>query len=139
MIRRPPRSTRTDTLFPDTTLFRSAAVGTVRDLDPKAEHVAELALQRLDIRMGVLMGHGPGARFFGLAGTHELLGLADGKIAVDDLERERRRIVRFYDRAGVATVQLADSHLAQPLRTSFNQHQQRNEERPVGTDSVRTR
>src|SRR3546814_7705033 len=24
MIRRPPRSTRTDTLFPDTTLFRSA-------------------------------------------------------------------------------------------------------------------
>src|SRR3546814_15310985 len=26
MIRRPPRSTRTDTLFPDTTLFRSPAV-----------------------------------------------------------------------------------------------------------------
>src|SRR3546814_18480517 len=25
MIRRPPRSTRTDTLFPDTTLFRSPA------------------------------------------------------------------------------------------------------------------
>src|SRR3546814_9903890 len=27
MIRRPPRSTRTDTLFPYTTLFRSVAVG----------------------------------------------------------------------------------------------------------------
>src|SRR3546814_10020955 len=27
MIRRPPRSTRTDTLFPDTTLFRSYAKG----------------------------------------------------------------------------------------------------------------
>src|SRR3546814_10502153 len=27
MIRRPPRSTRTDTLFPDTTLFRSSGVG----------------------------------------------------------------------------------------------------------------
>src|SRR3546814_5783981 len=27
MIRRPPRSTRTDTLFPDTTLFRSQRVG----------------------------------------------------------------------------------------------------------------
>src|SRR3546814_18858835 len=26
MLRRPPRSTRTDTLFPDTTLFRSEAV-----------------------------------------------------------------------------------------------------------------
>src|SRR3546814_1574989 len=31
MIRRPPRSTRTDTLFPYTTLFRSAAHG---DSDP---------------------------------------------------------------------------------------------------------
>src|SRR3546814_11662595 len=28
MIRRPPRSTRTDTLFPYTTLFRSSVVGT---------------------------------------------------------------------------------------------------------------
>src|SRR3546814_4189882 len=27
MIRRPPRSTRTDTLFPSTTLFRSARLG----------------------------------------------------------------------------------------------------------------
>src|SRR3546814_8506058 len=32
MIRRPPRSTRTDTLFPYTTLFRSDA------LDPVSEH-----------------------------------------------------------------------------------------------------
>src|SRR3546814_15282863 len=31
MIRRPPRSTRTDTLFPDTTLFRSVAAGAARD------------------------------------------------------------------------------------------------------------
>src|SRR3546814_7001633 len=30
MRRRPPRSTRTDTLFPYTTLFRSALAGTVR-------------------------------------------------------------------------------------------------------------
>src|SRR3546814_12612877 len=29
MIRRPPRSTRTDTLFPDTTLFRSGEQGQV--------------------------------------------------------------------------------------------------------------
>src|SRR3546814_18774654 len=33
MIRRPPRSTRTDTLFPDTTLFRSG-----ESLDPDAHH-----------------------------------------------------------------------------------------------------
>src|SRR3546814_15880782 len=32
MIRRPPRSTRTDTLFPYTTLFRSDVVVHVRDI-----------------------------------------------------------------------------------------------------------
>src|SRR3546814_1513002 len=31
MIRRPPRSTRTDTLFPYTTLFRAAAIGSPAD------------------------------------------------------------------------------------------------------------
>src|SRR3546814_5858746 len=34
MIRRPPRSTRTDTLFPYTTLFRSAASVTIADPAP---------------------------------------------------------------------------------------------------------
>src|SRR3546814_4938710 len=33
MIRRPPRSTRTDTLFPYTTLFRSRAIASM-NLDP---------------------------------------------------------------------------------------------------------
>src|SRR3546814_20591327 len=37
MIRRPPRSTRTDTLFPYTTLFRSAAKpGTAPDMSAAA-------------------------------------------------------------------------------------------------------
>src|SRR3546814_16268781 len=45
MIRRPPRSTRTDTLFPYTTLFRS------REL---LLHLFELALENLDLlRRGV--------------------------------------------------------------------------------------
>src|SRR3546814_9176659 len=34
MIRRPPRSTRTDTLFPYTTLFRSVFGGGIRFADP---------------------------------------------------------------------------------------------------------
>src|SRR3546814_11546555 len=33
MIRRPPRSTRTDTLFPYTTLFRSELAEVVREID----------------------------------------------------------------------------------------------------------
>src|SRR3546814_12208199 len=37
MIPRPPRSTRTDTLFPYTTLCRSIAVGTVETLDLDAK------------------------------------------------------------------------------------------------------
>src|SRR3546814_4953799 len=35
MIRRPPRSTRTDTLFPYTTLFRSRACGE----EPRTDHL----------------------------------------------------------------------------------------------------
>src|SRR3546814_15626453 len=42
MIRRPPRSTRTDTLFPYTTLFRSL------------EAALELLLVRLDLHRGTL-------------------------------------------------------------------------------------
>src|SRR3546814_6164370 len=36
MIRRPPRSTRTDTLFPYTTLFRSARPAVSRSKPPRA-------------------------------------------------------------------------------------------------------
>src|SRR3546814_5133483 len=38
MIRRPPRSTRTDTLFPYTTLFRS--LGNLQDVDVASDAVA---------------------------------------------------------------------------------------------------
>src|SRR3546814_1815829 len=37
MIRRPPRSTRTDTLFPYTTLFRSSMLVTQAEIDSLAE------------------------------------------------------------------------------------------------------
>src|SRR3546814_12164527 len=52
MIRRPPRSTRTDTLFPYTTLFRSDAgrlVGLVARAAEAGTHVLRLAAeQRVD-------------------------------------------------------------------------------------------
>src|SRR3546814_3945481 len=44
MIRRPPRSTRTDTLFPYTTLFRSHAEG--READRADGRTAEAAVPR---------------------------------------------------------------------------------------------
>src|SRR3546814_3407952 len=45
MIRRPPRSTRTDTLFPYTTLFRSYAIG---DCAVHANPFADSAVIRLE-------------------------------------------------------------------------------------------
>src|SRR3546814_15317160 len=42
MIRRPPRSTRTDTLFPYTTLFRSRGTGGFEDHDA-VSHAGDLA------------------------------------------------------------------------------------------------
>src|SRR3546814_5276881 len=55
MIRRPPRSTRTDTLFPYTTLFRSAGLIGVRNgqsiLWPDENHrLAELAVLHVENR-----------------------------------------------------------------------------------------
>src|SRR3546814_19500657 len=50
MIRRPPRSTRTDTLFPYTTLFRSReGVGRRR----RRRRRAGLAFQRVEAELGV--------------------------------------------------------------------------------------
>src|SRR3546814_20376230 len=50
MIRRPPRSTRTDTLFPYTTLFRSDIILAARD-QPRARGF-ELAVGKRDERLG---------------------------------------------------------------------------------------
>src|SRR3546814_3512680 len=51
MIRRPPRSTRTDTLFPYTTLFRSmhSDVDTVE----RAEIIRDLRLGVFDVLIGI--------------------------------------------------------------------------------------
>src|SRR3546814_1070051 len=60
MIRRPPRSTRTDTLFPYTTLFRSPSRGEVKEwcmqvLD-RRKAMAILPLWRLAFRPFFLAG-----------------------------------------------------------------------------------
>src|SRR3546814_11979872 len=62
MIRRPPRSTRTDTLFPYTTLFRS--VGLLgRDLPPDQQaHQHRNQCHRQDRRRGHRIGFGKGER-----------------------------------------------------------------------------
>src|SRR3546814_10053619 len=46
MIRRPPRSTRTDTLFPYTTLFRSAEIAGLDHRQPQVAQRAAEAVER---------------------------------------------------------------------------------------------
>src|SRR3546814_2297087 len=51
MRRRPPRSTRTDTLFPYTTLFRSASGATPKDYGLKVQsHPVLMVTSRLKMR-----------------------------------------------------------------------------------------
>src|SRR3546814_2012818 len=76
MIRRPPRSTRTDTLFPSTTLFRSDRVGVValaRGDDVAAAvtevvdaHALEVVADRGVVRHA--FHRGPGVAAVGLGG-----------------------------------------------------------------------
>src|SRR3546814_3337322 len=74
MRRRPPRSTRTDTLFPYTTLFRSEGVRIVIDLKRDAT---------ADVRLNQLWRHTPAQSSFPAnmlairGGRPEMLGLAD--------------------------------------------------------------
>src|SRR3546814_4133849 len=46
MIRRPPTSTRTDTLFPYTTLFRSRRLGPIGGAD-LAQQIVDMTLERV--------------------------------------------------------------------------------------------
>src|SRR3546814_4690867 len=60
MIRRPPRATRTDTLFPYTTLFRSPACAQARRGDRAgADVAAALAAAALRGRQHLRHGRGP--------------------------------------------------------------------------------
>src|SRR3546814_3607620 len=78
MIRRPPRSTRTDTLLPYTTLFRSDAAAGVARLDDVVEITARCRHEGVGELLPVLLG----ARL-------DLRGVAQ-VAAEDDLDRALR-------------------------------------------------
>src|SRR3546814_20165508 len=83
MIRRPPRSTRTDTLFPYTTLFRSLDLGAVVLL--QLDHVARLQLAEAVERRDLV----------GLEQHRDAAGelLHDGVLAADHLGHVHLRVL----------------------------------------------
>src|SRR3546814_5193263 len=105
MIRRPPRSTRTDTLFPYTTLFRAPVLGVDAELHVAAAGVdADLAQHRdggvaqaLVFLVGQRLRRGDGDR---VAGVHahrvEVFDAAHDDAVVrgvaDDLDRKSTRL-----------------------------------------------
>src|SRR3546814_18377595 len=85
MIRRPPRSTRTDTLFPSTTLFRSAAAD--RDQQAPQRHM----IGHAGVADGAeVNGIGIAQLIDGVVGHHPAgLGIAlAGPVIVAPFERE---------------------------------------------------
>src|SRR3546814_10812848 len=95
MIRRPPRSTRTDTLFPYTTLFRSEPTARSSDLEPQDEVGAKRRIVSDD---GVFVGRGIGSKGNGVA-AHDCL-LRDGDKERAGLAGERGRLGAAISSAG---------------------------------------
>src|SRR3546814_1427669 len=90
MIRRPPRSTRTDTLFPYTTLFRSSADG--------ARHAPRRTACKRSTREGTLRARGCAARRVrSEEHTSELQSLMRISYAVFCLKKKKRIHRHNYD------------------------------------------
>src|SRR3546814_6344598 len=93
MIRRPPRSTRTDTLFPYTTLFRSIVER--RDRDHHRVGLDRLAHGRVQQPLGDLPMAGAGAdvaRVRSEEHTSELQSLMRQSYAVFCLKKKKKNI-----------------------------------------------
>src|SRR3546814_17001236 len=86
MIRRPPRSTRTDTLFPYTTLFRSHAVAA--ELQDRLVEGADGG-DVPEMRVADVDDHAPGS-LAEIEGAEEGFGRGEEDLAPDGRSEERR-------------------------------------------------
>src|SRR3546814_7701624 len=98
MIRRPPRSTRTDTLFPYTTLFRSikAKLGSYTDGDLSSEMVQMLAsnLQtdpQTIIEMNARITGDASLNYSVEPGSNQMIELLEGNELPQDIHYDRTR------------------------------------------------
>src|SRR3546814_3000992 len=91
MLRRPPRSTRTDTLFPYTTLFRSGGARPRLWLCDRSRHDAPRLAVR-GSRQGAAVGYGQKCRAIGRSEEHtsELQSLMRISYAVFCLKKKTK-------------------------------------------------
>src|SRR3546814_10417553 len=82
MIRRPPRSTRTDTLFPHTTLFRSAGNHLSAAAADQGNSVAT-GMHRVAVRAGAVDGSGCATGWRHGCATRQPAGLPAAAGALD--------------------------------------------------------
>src|SRR3546814_6387382 len=107
MIRRPPRSTRTDTLFPYTTLFRSLALVEADDVDLRLHRGAQLVVLDglLQRRIDLLFHH-----------------LAEQRLAVLLLDEGGRRLARTEARHVDALAQALELLVDRALQRGGGDH-----------------
>src|SRR3546814_3334501 len=97
MIRRPPRSTRTDTLFPYTTLFRSiwgsVSIAVPRQLTEIVANAWDADAERVDIKIedGKIIVHDDGHGMRSEEHTSELQSLMRISYAVFCLKKKKKR------------------------------------------------
>src|SRR3546814_9220444 len=110
MIRRPPRSTRTDTRFPYTTLFRSLAdqlFAHVEAADEMVRH-ADIAEQGEDMLGNAVVEHALAVD------RPTLLRVEGGRVVLEILD-QRARFGAFVEDLGFAFVNLAAAGHGQEL------------------------
>src|SRR3546814_1377679 len=101
MIRRPPRATRTDTLFPYTTLFRSGADHLVQSRLLQSQRGQELALLVRIGKLGELRLDGGGdddrggAFRFGLLHHQPGVGVAGHRLRSEEHTSELQSLMRI--------------------------------------------
>src|SRR3546814_21050725 len=95
MIRRPPRSTRTDTLFPYTTLFRS--IGGSEQLDAILVQRVDQGLESRCLRFPVCIQHRDADENDGVIAMREgqVVGYA-ARLAAQPFEREDRHALERF-------------------------------------------
>src|SRR3546814_11295623 len=129
MLRRPPRSTRTDTLFPYTTLFRSHGGGDHPPVEDYGEGLADILLRRAREAAAARAVEAE------VDGGRAILVLADA--GVDQLVAGHHRAALHRDHAQPARIVGIGQHLAADRGAALG-HVLRSEERRVGKECVST-